>query len=643
MKNNSYKPKRFLVPILSLVLISIISIASINAYLTINMFKTHMNSHIKNAKTEYFERNKDEIYKYVHRVNSAIKFQTTTVENKLKKSLKERVEIALKVAQFIYTKEKDKLNKEELIQRIAQHLNIIKFNGNRGYYFIYDSKTKIILSHPIKEFIGRDITSFKDLKGQNLIKLDKYEKFKFQKMYIAKSSEQKKNSPKINCITKFEPLDIVIGTGEYLDLVEDQTKQYVIDRFKSLEINKSRYLVLMDLHNINGGDEFATVLLNSNKPDLVGKKLNDNKKDVKGNEFRKEYLKNLREKGEGYIKYWYKKPNTKEQKQKMSYVYLQKDWNWLISTGFYFDELEQQISTMKKSLSIYTHETINKTFIIVGLLSFISILIAIFVSIRIDRTIQDYTDDIIEYEANKREQDKLIVQQSKMASMGEMLESIAHQWRQPLSVITTASGGIKVQQEYGILDDKKLFDSCDNITKSAEHLSDTINDFRNFFKEDKIKKDFNIKDIFHKTLSLLISKFKNKEISIIETIDDININGFGNELVQVFMNILNNARDELEIEEIKRLIFIDIHKINDEVIVKIKDNAGGIPKDILPKIFDAHFTTKEERNGTGIGLYMTKKIIEDSFKGTIKANNIEFEYEGDKYTGAEFKITLPLS
>ncbi len=109
------------------------------------------------------------------------------------------------------------------------------------------------------------------------------------------------------------------------------------------------------------------------------------------------------------------------------------------------------------------------------------------------------------------------------------------------------------------------------------------------------------------------------------------------------MNILNNAREDLEIKDIKRMIFIDIYKDNEKVIIKIKDNAGGVPKDILYKIFDSHFTTKQDRNGTGIGLHMTKMIIENSFKGTIKANNVEFEYDDQNYVGAEFIIELPIT
>ncbi len=255
-----------------------------------------------------------------------------------------------------------------------------------------------------------------------------------------------------------------------------------------------------------------------------------------------------------------------------------------------------------------------------------------------------------EYHINIIEKDQIIIQHSKMAAMGEMLESIAHQWRQPLSVITTSSSSMKMQNELNILDDEHFSDFCDNITNSAFHLSQTIDDFRDFFKQDKEKDKFILANIFHNTLNLIGSQFKNSGIEIIENIDDIEMVGFKNELIQVFINILNNAKDELEKMDGKKLIFVDIYEdktaqaegINGNIIIKIKDNAGGISKDILLSIFNAHFTTKEDTDGTGIGLHMSKKIIIDNFNGLIEANNEHYSYEEIEYTGAEFTIVLPL-
>ncbi len=241
---------------------------------------------------------------------------------------------------------------------------------------------------------------------------------------------------------------------------------------------------------------------------------------------------------------------------------------------------------------------------------------------------------------NLKEKENMLLTQSKMASMGEMLEAIAHQWRQPLSVITTSASGMKLQKEFGTLSDDLFNQSCDLIGNSAQHLSQTIDDFRGFLKQDKIKKVFNLENTFKNTFNLIKSKFKNKGIDIIENIHPVQINGLEQELMQVFINILNNARDELEKKDYTKVIFVNIYNKNKNTIIQIKDNAGGIPKEILPNIFDAYFSTKHDSDGTGIGLYISKKIVEDSFNGTIEAKNEAYEYNDNNYKGAIFEIIL---
>ena len=243
------------------------------------------------------------------------------------------------------------------------------------------------------------------------------------------------------------------------------------------------------------------------------------------------------------------------------------------------------------------------------------------------------------------EKEKMLAQQSKMASMGEMLENIAHQWRQPLSVISTASSGIIMQKEFGNLTDKEEIESLSIITNSAQHLSQTIDDFRDFFKEHKEKRMFNLKDIYRKTISLLDSKFKNREIEVIEDICDIEVYSLDSELIQAIMNILNNARDVLETKSKgeKKLIFIDICKENSNAIIKIKDNGGGISNNIIHKVFEPYFTTKHKSQGTGIGLYMSEEMIRKHMHGSLDVKNEEYNYENKLYKGACFTITLPLS
>ena len=239
---------------------------------------------------------------------------------------------------------------------------------------------------------------------------------------------------------------------------------------------------------------------------------------------------------------------------------------------------------------------------------------------------------------------KLLFQQSKMAAMGEMIGNIAHQWRQPLSMITTAASGIKLKKELGLLDEKDHKESLDAIIQSANYLSNTIDDFRYFFSPNKNKSTISSKDLFQKIFKLLDSEYRTKNIKVIKNIEELKICTFENELIQVIINILNNAKDELvKIEGYdNKFIFIDLYNEDKNLLIKIKDNAGGIPEDIIDRIFEPYFTTKHQSQGTGIGLYMSEEIISKHLHGEILVSNYTSVIEGIEYRGAEFSISIPL-
>jgi signal transduction histidine kinase len=232
-----------------------------------------------------------------------------------------------------------------------------------------------------------------------------------------------------------------------------------------------------------------------------------------------------------------------------------------------------------------------------------------------------------------------------MASMGEMIGNIAHQWRQPLSVISTIASGIMVQKEYGMFKEDHLVDDMDKIVKQTAHMSKTIEDFRDFFKSDKEKILFNVKDTIRQNIDLIEASFKNHNITIDPKINqDIELFGYQNELTQALINILNNAKDQLiklDKEELK-LVSIETIIQNNMVEINITDNGGGVPKDIIDKVFDPYFTTKHQSQGTGIGLYMTHEIIVKHFNGQLYVTNVDFTYENKTYTGARFTIALPM-
>ena len=237
--------------------------------------------------------------------------------------------------------------------------------------------------------------------------------------------------------------------------------------------------------------------------------------------------------------------------------------------------------------------------------------------------------------------DRLLSQQQKMISMGQMIENIAHQWRQPLSLITTGISGIKLKKQINDLDNEFLDKTLDSILNTSKYLSDTIDDFRYFFKPQKEKNNFYLEKCCEKTVDLINPNFLNKDIQIIYKIENIKISGYETELIQVLINILNNSKDALtSIENEKKLIFIDVFKENDKAIIEIKDNAGGIDENIINKVFEPYFTTKHQSQGTGIGLFMCQEIIYKHMNGKISISNITFEYKSKTYKGALTRITL---
>jgi len=235
-----------------------------------------------------------------------------------------------------------------------------------------------------------------------------------------------------------------------------------------------------------------------------------------------------------------------------------------------------------------------------------------------------------------REKDQMMYQQSRLASMGEMIGNIAHQWRQPLNIMALVMQDIYISDQLGNLTSKKVEDSYEKSNNLLQYMSQTIDDFRNFFKQGDESAQFSVKEAIDTVYNLVNTNLSYNQIECnIDVRHDSQVFGGLNEFKQVLINIINNAQEAINTyEKSNKQINILITQKNENAVVSISDMGGGISTNVMQKIFDPYFTTKEQTQGTGLGLYMSKQIIENSMCGSLTAKNIN--------NGAEFTITLPL-
>ncbi len=742
------------------ILIILLTIVSITFY-NITELKKSKKQLIEKMTKDFIEQNKQLVYNKVHQTVLDIDYHREQNLQLLKSDIQEKIDLLINALNHNYEYNKNRKSTKELQKEL---LNLIKSQNTKesnNYVFVLDIADGKVLVHNNKKLIGTSVKNKTNINGiltfESKVNILKTHNSAYQTLFIAKPNEPNKQFEKMVYFKKYEPYNWIIGTGSYLDDNDKKIKKNIVTKLNKIQTDLKNYLFISRIDDFAGGDEFSTMLVMPNKKELIGKKISDKQQDVKGKYYRKEYFEALKKDGEAYVSYWYKKSNSNEIGKKLSYFYLYEPWNWVVSAGFYFEDLEQDIKENEKIIAqeiktklenavyvslifltiaivlFYTfakniteqlrkyinqiaeqkttfsslfenttdgimllkegvfydcnsaivsmfdfsskRECKNKTFVELSptiqyanqdsaTLSEKNILQCIDegsshfewsflkkdgerfdTDVTMSKIILDDGDiihvlikDISERKKLKKEalqKDSILIQQSKMASMGEMIGNIAHQWRQPLNALGLTIQKIKMYYEEDMLSQEELDKAVDKSKVLINKMSTTIDDFRNFFRIDKVKQKFNIKDAIHDTIDLVDASLKNNHISIdiTQTDKDIEFLGYKNELEQVFLNLINNAKDALVEQKIQDPKIIMKSFLKDKyIVIEILDNAGGISNNIINNIFDPYFTTKEQGKGTGIGLYMSKMIIQNNMSGTIIAEN--------KLDGACFTIKL---
>lgn len=595
--------------------------------------EVHFEKEIQKVKVDFEETQKLLVQNEVNLAYNDIIQQKNRIKENLKQDIKQRVYEAYAIVENIYNQHKHEGN-EKVIELIKDALRNIRFNGNRGYYFI-DNVDGIKILQPINpEFEGKNFLNFKDPLGYEFVKTIsetiKNNDERFDEYYWYKPNIKNNIFKKISFYKTFKPLNFVVGAGEYIDDFTKELQDQILDKYINDSSNeKDNYLFIV---------RYDGVYLSHIQKDYIGQ----NRfalTDANGFRITQEII-NAAKNGSGFLRYIGTiMPRTGLPEVKTTYVKGFQEWEWALAAGFYDKQLQETISEKQEELALKNKEYVKTIFIFSIFFTVILILISLYISKLIRSYFLQYNTAILKEIHLNKEKDKMLYQQSKMASMGEMISNIAHQWRQPLSMITSLASGVRVQKMINISTQESELKALDDIMKSAQYLSSTIDDFRDFFKPDKEKSSVKIHNVFEKIFKLLSLKSKSNDIKIIKNIEDISLNTFENELIQVFINILNNSKDALEYTE-NKLLFIDAYEDNQKIVVEIKDNAGGINQEYIHRVFEPYFTTKHKAQGTGIGLYMVKEILTRHMDGNIEVENSQYEYNGKSYIGAKFRITL---
>ena len=592
----------------------------------------------KNTSEKFISAKKQIIKDQVDNLYDYILSEQRDTEAKLKESLKSRVYEAHKIISNIYEQYKNTHTKEELRVLMRTAIKDIRFNNERGYFFVNSIEGRNVIHGLNPALEGKNLLGHKDVKGKYVLKdlldLLKDKDELFHEWYWRKSKTDLTEYKKIGFVKNFKELDWFVGTGEYFDDFSKDIQQNLLVQINRLRFGENGYFFAFNENNI---------YLSNIRKDVIGKSVFENN-NLKNTRSIMDKMWQKAESGGGFIEYVQKiNPITNKPTIKIAYVKYIPKWYWLVGTGFYENDVQALIDKEKEILTSGYENNLYNLFLVSLLATVILLALSYYISYLIEKKFKNYKNSIQSYMDENKKQYELLSQRSKLTAMGEMLENIAHQWRQPLSLITTASSGIRVNKELDNLNDDFLYEALDSIEYGANHLTETIEDFRDFFRTDKQMTLFSSRICFDKTFKLLFAQLKSMNIEVIENIEDIEIKGYERELLQVLLNIFKNAMDALEKVDGEKYIFVNIYNKENILHIEIKDNAGGVKEEIIERIFEPYYTTKHQSQGTGIGLYMSEEIINKHMKGNLEVKNSTYEYKDKTFTGALFTIKLSIN
>ncbi len=529
-------------------------------------------------------KNEKELLK--EKVNTMIEFinyYDNRSSDKIKEDVKHIVSVTVNLANNLYEKYKDIKSDKEIQSMILSALENIKFEGNIGYLFVLNLNGDVKL-HVDKQMQGTNILNIRDIYGKYIIKefnevLKKdSEGFVDYYWYIA-NGDRKSMHYKISFVKMLNCYDWYIGAGEYLKYMKKFVQKDILKYVSSKAHFNNGYFFIFETNN--------KMVFHPKDSNPVNLSL-------------------------------YKKIGFYMNNKELSYIDYVREYGWYIVATKSLNEIKENIINKRKQSDIKQHNDMKTNYYLLGVSWLISLLLSLYLSTVINRLLQTYKNQI-------NDSNEQLIFQSRQALIGELFSMISHQWRQPVNKIASILALLRFELSGLKPTYKEIDEKCEEIENSIEFMSETIDDFRTFYKPKDHTDKVHLKNIIEQSLLFLESAIIKKDVQIVTKLDDLEYDLYTNEFQQVMLNLIKNAIDSIKEDGV-----ISIHLYKDsreKIIIKIKDNGEGVDKKNLEKLFDPYFTTKKD--SMGLGLYMTKMIIEKHMHGTISVKRLKI---GTKFT-----------
>jgi signal transduction histidine kinase len=532
---------------------------------------------LTNYKKSLLDIEKERLIGKVNSLTQLINYYDTISSTKIKENVKMVVDVASDTANNIYKRYHNLKYDHEIKDIILNALKDIHFEEDIGYHFLLDSQGNALI-HDDRMIKGINILDIQDSNGKHFVKefnkVIKNEGKGFVNYYWHIVNKDR-NNPHYNIayVKKLDCYDWYLGAAEYLKFANKLTKKDIIKYIASNSQSQNSFFFLFDT------DE--------NMIFSPTKNMDINLTTYKTKGFHAD---------DKYLYY-------------TNYI-PQRDWYLVAAKSL--KDLRESIKEKQKKGTIKREDDMNINFYLLGMTWLLSLLLSLYLSAIVKKRLESYEGQI------NQNKEKLIFQ-SKQALIGELFSMIAHQWRQPINKIASIIALLRFDLENEEIDKKEIDKSCEEIENSIEFMSETIDDFRTFYKPTTKTKMVNLKALIGRSVLFLKSTIVKNNIKVVQDLEDITFELYRNEFLQVMLNLVKNAVDAIGSQGV---VVIRLYKrVDGKIIISVENSGKSIDEKLINKIFDPYFTTKED--SMGLGLYMTKMIIEKHMNGKISVEALK--------------------